>query len=234
MVAGLQAYLSVLGMELVIAVNAVVQRAQNGERGFAPEDAMVLMQRNRPNGQRRDQDSPERKRPRTAKEIRRRRRLARRRRSAVAYFYEVAQSSVTTRGAPRWGQQVAASCQRLFLGETPDEGHVGMPRRLREHLQQQFFARGPMGTVAMVSGILRMLGAIMMDIGVQLETYLVQQQLFDEAVGMQDLHAQKEGHCTSFQWKRCHLQGRTLLRMTVMTVKHKTRNRKADTQMKAP
>ena len=70
------------------------------------------------------------------------------------------------------------------MGDLPEEGHVGVPRALREHLQQCFFARGPMGTVAMVAGLMRLFGAILMDIGVLIETYLVEQQLFDEAVGM--------------------------------------------------
>ena len=79
MVAGLQAYLSVLGMELVIAVNDVVQRAQNGERGFAPGDTVVLMPRGRPGGH--EEDPPEKKRPRSTKGLSRRRRMMRRRRS---------------------------------------------------------------------------------------------------------------------------------------------------------
>ena len=50
MAAGLQAYLSVLGMELVVAVNDAVQRAQNGEKAFWPDDTTVSMQQGRPRG----------------------------------------------------------------------------------------------------------------------------------------------------------------------------------------
>ena len=186
MMAGLHAFLSILQMELVVAVNDVVQRAQNGERGFGPDDATVLMQtgRGKRNRSGKDGESPPPTRPKLAKGNGRRRRMMRRRRSAVAYYYEVASCSATTRGAPRWGQTMAASCQRAFMGELPEEGHVGIPRALREHLQQCLFARGPMSAVAMLAGLLRMVGALLMDLGVIVETYLVEQQLFDEAVGM--------------------------------------------------
>ena len=39
---GLHAYMSILGMELVMAVNDVVQRAQNGERGFGPQTSGAI------------------------------------------------------------------------------------------------------------------------------------------------------------------------------------------------
>ena len=58
---------------------------------------------------------------------------------------------------------MAASCQRLVMARTLEEGHVGIPRELRQHLQQTMLARGPMGTVAMVAGLMRMIGAILMD-----------------------------------------------------------------------
>ena len=128
MMAGLHAFLSILQMELVVAVNDVVQRAQNGERGFGPDNATVLMQTGRGKRNRSGRDGC-------------RRRMMRRRRSAVAYYYEVASCSTTTRDAPRWGQTVAGSCQRAFVGALPEEGHDS--EVLREHLQQCLFARGP-------------------------------------------------------------------------------------------
>ena len=76
----------------------------------------------------------------------------------------------------------SSSVLSTSVHETPEEGHVGVPGR--EHLQQCVFARGPMGAVATIAGMLRMLGAIIMNIGVLVETYLVEQQLFGEAVGV--------------------------------------------------
>ena len=120
---GLHAYTSILGMELVMAVNDVVTRAQNCERGFGPQTSGTRRNRD-------TEDQPPPKRPRAPGNIRRRRRVVRRRRSVVGS---------PPLGTPRWG--------------------------------------------AMAAGLMTMIGAILLDLRVLLETYLVEQQLFDHAVG---------------------------------------------------
>ena len=105
MVSGLQAYLSLLGMELVIAVNDIVQRAPNEERVFGPDDTTVLTQTGRPREPGGEDDKPPSKRPRGPKGSSRRRRVVRRRRSIAAYYHEVSMSCTSTKEAPRSGQR---------------------------------------------------------------------------------------------------------------------------------
>ena len=112
------------------------------------------------------------------KGLRRRRRLMRRRRTAVAYLHEVAGSSMRTRPILQWNDAVASSCQRALLG---DATQLGLPRRLRANLQGLFHDRGSRGVVVVVAGMLRVLGAVLMELGTVMEIFLAERMRHEGA-----------------------------------------------------